>query len=184
MKRLLAALTLIFATVVFASVNPYDESADAKADIRRALADASAAKVPVMVVFGANWCGDCKVLDLSLKEGASASQVAREFKIVKVNVGRFDRNVDVADSYGVPLKKGIPAVAILSAKNEVLYVTRAGELADARKNGRQGHLRFLQRHQSGGEAAEVVCRRRNLLPFAALLQTRQISGDIDNISIR
>jgi thioredoxin 1 len=144
MKRLLAALTLIFATVVFANVNPYDEAADAKADIQRALADASAAKVPVMVVFGANWCGDCKVLDLSFKEGASASQVAREFKIVKVNVGRFDRNVDIADSYGVPLKKGIPAVAIVSAKNEVLYVTRAGELADARKMGDKGIYDFFK----------------------------------------
>jgi hypothetical protein len=26
--------------------------------------------------------------------------------MVKVNVGKFDRNLDIAEAYGVPLKKG------------------------------------------------------------------------------
>jgi protein disulfide-isomerase len=43
------------------------------------------------------------------------------------------------------LKKGIPAVVIISAKNEVLYVTREGELADARKMGDKGIYDFFKR---------------------------------------
>jgi hypothetical protein len=46
--------------------------------------------------------------------------------------------VDIAAAYGVPLKKGIPAVAVLSARGEVIYATRAGELADARSMGDRG----------------------------------------------
>jgi len=80
-----------------------------------------------------------------MKNGASAPLLARDFKIVKVNVGRFDKNVDIAKSYGVPLDKGIPAVAILSAKNEVLYATRAGELANARKMGDKGIYEFFKK---------------------------------------
>ena len=79
-----------------------------------------------------------------MKEGASAPLVAREFQVVKVDVGRFDRNVAVAESYGVPLKNGIPAVVILSAANKILYVTRAGELADARSMGESGIYDFLR----------------------------------------
>ena len=45
------------ATSSAATLVPYNESADAKADISAALAEAKAAKVPVLVVFGANWCG-------------------------------------------------------------------------------------------------------------------------------
>ena len=71
---------------------PHDESADAKAHIAAAKTD----KKPVLVVFGANWCGDCKMLDMAFKEGASAPIIAKNYKVVKVDVQRFTKNVDVA----------------------------------------------------------------------------------------
>lgn len=138
MKRLLAACLLAITAVVGAAPGPYDEAADARAEIRAAQAAAAQARVPVLVVFGANWCGDCKVLDMAFKDGASAPLIARHFKVVKVDVGRFDRNVDIAEAYGVPLKSGIPAIAVLSDQGRAVYATRAGELADARKMGDQG----------------------------------------------
>jgi len=147
MKHLLT-LALCFAAAldVRAAEPAYNEAGDAKAEIRQALgqAQASGNSLPVLVVFGANWCGDCKVLDLAMKQGSAAPLMAREFKVVKVDVGRFDRNLDLALAYGVPLKKGIPAVAVLSAKNEVIYVTQAGELADARNMGEAGIHDFFK----------------------------------------
>jgi len=85
------------------------------------------------------------VLDIAMKNGASAPLIAKDFKIVKVDVGRVDKNLDVAETYGVPLKKGIPAVAIISSSSEVLYVTKEGELSNARKMGDQGIYDFLKR---------------------------------------
>jgi protein disulfide-isomerase len=145
MKVLHALLFAFFAVAAVAADNPYNETADAKVEIKQALTQAAPANTPVIVVFGANWCGDCKMLDAAMKNGASASLLARDFKIVKVNVGRLDKNLDVAKSYGVPLENGIPAVAIISTKNEVLYVTKAGELADARKMGDDGIHEFFKR---------------------------------------
>ncbi len=135
MRTLLATAILFSATLAGAATPAYDEAADAKAEIKSTLVQAQRAKVPVLVVFGANWCADCKVLDMAFKSGASAPLVERNFKVVKVNVGRFDRNVDIAESYGVPLKNGIPAVVMLSPAGKVMYATRAGELADARNMG-------------------------------------------------
>jgi protein disulfide-isomerase len=145
MRRLLTLAALMFALVCHAADPMYNETADAKAEIKQALAQATGAGVPVLVIFGANWCGDCKALDMAIKQGASAPLIAKEFKVVKVDVGRFDRNVDVAQSYGVPLKKGIPAVVVLSPKNQVLYVTREGELADAGKMGESGIYEFFKK---------------------------------------
>ena len=85
------------------------------------------------------------MLNTAMKSGASAQLLSRDFKVVKVNVGQFDKNLDVAKSYGVPLEKGIPAVVIISTKNEVLYATRDGELADARKMGDNGIYEFFKR---------------------------------------
>ncbi len=152
MRPLLTVLTLIVALTCQAADPMYDETADAKAEIRQALAQAAATGVPVLVIFGANWCGDCRILDMAIKQGASAPLVAREFKVVKVNVGRFDRNVDIAQSYGVPLKNGIPAVVVLSPQNQVLYITREGELADARNMGENGIYEFFKRMTTGLKA--------------------------------
>jgi protein disulfide-isomerase len=135
MRKTFLMATAALAFTAVAATGPYDEIADAKAQIQTALQDANQAHVPLLVVFGANWCGDCKVLDLAFKEGPTAPLIAEKFRVVKVNVGRFDRNVDVAETYGVPLKSGIPAVAVLSAQGQVVYATKAGELSNARKMG-------------------------------------------------
>jgi protein disulfide-isomerase len=135
MRTLLAATMLFAVLQAHAAAPVYDEAADAKAEIRSTLVQAQRAKVPVLVVFGANWCTDCKILDMAFKGGASAPLVQKYFKVVKVNVGKFDKNLDIAESYGVPLKNGIPAVVMLSPAGKVIYATRAGELADARNMG-------------------------------------------------
>ncbi|CAM3936991.1 thioredoxin family protein [Roseateles saccharophilus] len=145
--RLLIA-SLLLAASLGAHAGPpaiYDEGADAKAALRATLAEAAQARLPVLVVFGANWCGDCRMLDNSFKHGPSAPLIAKSFKVVKVDVGRFDRNVDIAETYRVPLKKGIPAVAVLSPEGKLLYATEGGELADARKMGDQGVYDFFTR---------------------------------------
>ena len=43
----------------------------------------------------------------------------------------------------MPLKKGIPAVAVLDATGKVRYATKGGELADARKMGDAGVAEFF-----------------------------------------
>jgi thioredoxin 1 len=149
-------ITVFFASIAFAvalanaSDAPYNESADAKAEVKLALTQAAKDKVPVLLVFGANWCGDCKVLDSAFKSGNVASLVARDFRVVKIDVARFNKNTDIAEMYGVPLKKGIPAVVVIAAsanaaQNKVLYVTKAGELADARNMGDKGIYEFFKR---------------------------------------
>jgi protein disulfide-isomerase len=145
MKILQMLFFALLAVAATAADNPYNETADAKLEIKQALTQAAPAHTPIIIVFGANWCPDCKMLDEAMKTGASAPLLARDFKIVKVNVGHWDKNFDIAKEYGVPLQKGIPAVAIISAKNEVLYVTREGELADARRMGDKGIYEFFKK---------------------------------------
>ena len=124
---------------------PYNPAADAKADVTRALADAKAAHVPVLLIFGANWCEDCRALDKALKEGKNAELMQKEFKVVKVDVGNFDHNLDVANAYGNPLKKGIPAAVLVSSSdNQVLYATKGGELANARRMSESGIHDFFK----------------------------------------
>ena len=142
MRRLILLAGLL-ATTAWAAPLPYDEAADAKADVKRTLGEAKKSNMPVLVIFGANWCEDCRALDKALKTGRNAELVNREFKVVKVDVGRFDKNLDVAEAYGNPIKKGIPGAAVLSPDGKVLYLTKLGELADARHMSETGIYDFF-----------------------------------------
>ena len=143
MRRCLLLAALV-ATFAYAAPMPYDESADAKADLKQALTDAKASKLPVLLIFGANWCKDCRALDQALSTGKNADLVKREFRVIKVDVGNFNKNLDLAETYGNPIKKGIPAAVVLSPDNKVLYATRLGELADARSMSETGIYDFFK----------------------------------------
>lgn len=149
MKILLLVFTLSVFTAT-AAEHPYNETADAKADIQQALATAT--NTPIILVFGANWCPDCLALDIAMTHGASATLLSRDFKIVKIDVGHRDKNMDLAERYGAPLQKGIPAVSIISPNNQVLYVTKEGELSHARKMSDDGIYEFFKRVTTSAKA--------------------------------
>ena len=143
MKKILLSLAIALAAgTAIAADRPYDESADAKAQIAAALHSAAATNKPVLLLFGANWCKDCRALDAALKTGRNAELMSK-FKVVKVDVGNFDHNLDVTAAYGNPTKKGIPSAVIVSPDNKVLFTTRAGELADARSMSDDGIYEFF-----------------------------------------
>ncbi len=136
--------------VLAADVPVYDESADAQTQLSQALVKAKADNKQVMVVFGANWCGDCKMLDGEFKKPALKSLLDANYVIVKVDVNRFNKNLDVVKPYGEVIKKGIPSIVIATSANQLIYATNGGELADARKMGETGVAEFFR---------ELVARR-------------------------
>ncbi|MDE2427562.1 MAG: thioredoxin family protein [Burkholderiales bacterium] len=121
---------------------PYDEQADAPAVVQQALAQAKSSHKKVLVIFGANWCKDCIELNKSI-HGQSAALIDKQFVLVKVDVGQFDKNLALAQSYGNPIKKGIPAAVVLNPDNTVLYATKGGELSNARRMSEQGVYDFF-----------------------------------------
>jgi thioredoxin 1 len=142
-KNLIVCLICTFATYVSAADLPYNETAVAKADITRALEQAKSDGTKVLIIFGANWCKDCRQLDKSMS-GGSRDLIIKKFIVVKVDVGNFDKNLDLSMKYGNPTKKGIPAAVILSADGDLIYSTKAGELSDARKLGDGGIYAFFK----------------------------------------
>ena len=127
-----------------ADVPVYDESADAQAQVAQALAIAKADNKQLMIVFGANWCGDCKMLDSEFKKPAMKALLDANYVVVKVDVKRFNKNLDVVKPYGDVIKKGIPSIVITTSSNLFVYATNGGELADARKMGETGVAEFFR----------------------------------------
>jgi thioredoxin 1 len=123
----------------------YPEKGDARAEIKRALAEAAPSHKRVIVVFGANWCFDCHVLDLAFHRPDLAAVLDRGYKVVHVDVGRGDKNQDLMQQYQVPMKRGIPALAVLDSDGKLLFSQKSGEFENARALGPQDLLQFLNK---------------------------------------
>jgi len=111
-----------------------NDPTDASSSVERALEAARIAHVPLVIVFGADWCEGCRELDSALKKSANAQRLAREFRLVKVDVGNFDRNRLIDLTYGNPTQFGLPAAVVVSPDNTILYTASAGQLAMASRN--------------------------------------------------
>ena len=116
-----ALLALSAGTANSADRDIYPDPSQARTDLAAALKSASATHRRVLIDFGGNWCGDCQVLDLYMHDGKNQSLVEANFVVVPVNVGHIDANLDLAEKYGVPLHKGVPALAVLDPNGAVVY---------------------------------------------------------------
>ena len=123
----------------------YPASADANADIAAALRQAAATRRHVLIDFGANWCFDCHVLDDAFHSAEIAPELNRNFVVVHVDVGEFDKNLPLAEKYGVPLKRGIPALAVLDSHGKLLFSQKQGEFEKARSLAPEDILAFLNK---------------------------------------
>jgi len=123
----------------------YPEPEQAQTDLTAALKQAAAQKRRVIVDFGGNWCTDCHVLDSYMHDATNQPLIDANFLVVHVNIGKIDQNLDIAERYGIPLKKGVPAVAVLSPQGKVLYSQTGGEFEDMRHMDSSAVTAFLQR---------------------------------------
>ncbi len=121
----------------------YPEVSDGEHDVQAAIAQARIEHKRVLIVFGGDWCGDCQVLDINLHDPANAELVAKNFVVVHVNIGRMDQNVELAHRYGVPLKRGVPAISVVSGRGDVVYAQAEGDFASMRSMDPRSVTEFL-----------------------------------------
>ena len=130
----------------------YTETADAKAQIAAAVASAAEDDIRVLINWGANDEEACTKYQQVQRAPEVSSKFRDDYKLVYVDVGHLDKNIDLAKSFGVTLAAGaLPHFTILDAKGKVLAQMSAPSLAsdtdaaafDAKKMGA-----FLTTHQA------------------------------------
>ena len=121
----------------------YPPASGAHEEITSALANGGKTHKRVLVIFGADWCYDCHVLDRALDRPDIAPTLKRNYEVVHVDVGQGDKNQDLMNQYQVPMRRGIPAMAVLDASGQLLYSQKNGEFERARALGPEDLLAFL-----------------------------------------
>jgi len=123
----------------------YGPGLNAHAEIARAWKLAAQQHKRVLVVFGANWCFDCHVLDLAFRRPDVAAVLTPNYEVVHVDVGEYDKNLDIMQQYEVPKARGIPAIAVLDGSGKLLYSQKGGEFEKARSLAPEDLVAFLNK---------------------------------------
>jgi thioredoxin 1 len=122
----------------------YPASVDAHAEIKEAEAKAAQAHKRLLLVFGANWCFDCHVLDLAFQRPDLAPVLVANYEVVHVDLGPDEhKNADLVKQYAVPLNKGVPALAVAEGDGKLIVSQKNGEFEDARGLTPEVLLEFL-----------------------------------------
>jgi thiol:disulfide interchange protein len=156
----IAALVLIVGAASAANRDIYPDPAEANSDIAAALKSAAASHKRVIIDFGGNWCGDCQVLDIYFHNPQNRPILESNYVLVHVNIGHMDANVDIAEKYGVPLSKGVPALAVLNDHGKLLYSQKSGEFEAMRRMEANSVTNFLVQwkpNRPGCSVTMVTC---------------------------
>lgn len=140
-----ATSAVCFGQAVKEERNIYDETADAHAEIKDALAKAAATHKRVIIVFGANWCYDCHVLDRAFHRPDLAAIISANYEVVHVDIGKGEKNQDLMARYDVPMRRGIPGLAVLDWNGRLIYSQKNGEFENARSLTPDDFLAFLNK---------------------------------------
>jgi thiol:disulfide interchange protein len=135
------------AAVPFVPKHIYSETANPTADISAALAQAKRGHKRVLLDFGGDWCGDCQVLDIYFNQPPNAQLLKKNFVLVHIWIGHMDANIAVTQKYGVPINKGVPALAVLGSDGKVVYA-QEGEFEDMRHMDPSSVTEFLTKWKS------------------------------------
>lgn len=113
---------------------PYNEGADAKAAVAKARARAKAEHKLLLIDLGGNWCLDCRILAGTVELPEVNAFVRRHYELVTVDIGRFDKNLDVPAYYGITQRlAGVPALLVVDPRTDrLLDAGRVSALEDAR----------------------------------------------------
>ncbi len=101
-------------------------------------------KLQPVIIFGGNWCPDCRILDGTLELPTIEKFLNEHYKIMHIDVGRYDKNMELMSHLKIEQKKGVPRVVIFNFEKEILNSSTSSEWTSARDRRQQEIFDYFQ----------------------------------------
>ncbi|MCC6320905.1 MAG: thioredoxin family protein [Phycisphaerales bacterium] len=149
----------------------YDEKADAAKVIKQAREEAMKDNRRVLIMWGENKCEFCAYLNELLNTDPVLKQlIETEYVWIKVDIGKFDKNIDLAYRYKTPITDpgdpangkpafGAPALTIVDARADEAIAAQGGNAMVNKPMmppDRVFNRDFILNHLSAGRATPQV----------------------------
>ena len=99
-----------------------------------------------VVIFGANWCPDCRILAGTLKLPSVDRFIRDNYSIMHVDLGRYDINMSLLEVLGIPKQEGVPRVVIFDKEGKALNLDTHDRWRTARDSKQQEIFNYFQKY--------------------------------------
>ena len=123
---------------------PYNGEIYSESDIERFLdSSINKSKQPI-IIFGGNWCPDCRILEGTLQLPTIKKYMIEHYEIMHVDVGRYDKNMNLISYFKIPKEEGVPRVLVFDNKKNILNMESTKEWTTARDRKQQEIFNYFQ----------------------------------------
>ena len=124
---------------------PYDGNVYSSGDLNKFIKDSINSKKQPIIIFGANWCPDCRIFSGTINIPKVKSYIDNYFEILYIDVQRYEINMSLMEGYGIPSQEGIPRVLVFDLEKELINTSTTAEWRTARDRSSQEIFDFFQK---------------------------------------
>lgn len=123
---------------------PYDGKEYSAEEVKLFIENTIDSSMQPIIIFGGNWCPDCRIFDGTLQMHTIKKFVDEKFKILHIDVGRYDINMNLLELFGIPPEKGVPRVLVFDLERKLINNSSTTEWTTARDRDPQEIFNFIQ----------------------------------------
>ena len=123
---------------------PYDGNEISIEEVNKFLSLSIVENKQPIIIFGANWCPDCRIFSGTIDIPKINEFVETYFNILYIDVKRYEINMNLIEYFDIPAEEGIPRVLVFDFNKNVINKSSTTEWRTARDRSSQDIFNFFQ----------------------------------------
>ena len=123
---------------------PYDGNEISIKEVNKFLSQSIAENKQPIIIFGANWCPDCRIFSGTIDIPKINEFIETYFNILYIDVKRYEINMNLIEYFDIPAEEGIPRVLVFDLNKKVINKSSTAEWRTARDRSSQDIFNFFQ----------------------------------------
>ena len=123
---------------------PYNGLEHSSNDLNEFISNAIKKDKQPIIIFGANWCPDCRIFSATMDIPKIKSYIDKTFEVLYVDVKRYEINMSLMEEFGIEPAEGIPRLLIFDKNRKLINSSNTTEWRTARDRTSQEIFNFFQ----------------------------------------
>ncbi len=123
---------------------PYNKKEYTEKDIQKFINKTINNSKQPIIIFGGNWCGDCRVLAGTFNLPTIKKFLDKHYEVLHIDVGRYEINMNLMEYFNIPREEGVPRVLVFDKNNNLLNSSSTKEWTTARDRKQQDIFNYFQ----------------------------------------
>ena len=129
---------------------PYDGNEISIEEVNKFLSQSIAENKQPIIIFGANWCPDCRIFSGTIDIPKINEFIETYFNILYIDVKRYEINMNLIEYFDIPAEEGIPRVLVFDFNKNIINKSSTTEWRTARDRSSQDIFNFFQEMNKSG----------------------------------